>query len=51
MYLQNDTSTNNDMATILKNDNDDITTTKTNIYTLICDWEQKVFHLVKLTSI
>ena len=29
MYLQNDTSTNNDMTTILKNDNDDITTTKT----------------------
>ena len=29
MYLQNDTSTNNDMATILKNDNDNITTTKT----------------------
>ena len=27
MYLQNDTSTNNDMATILKNDNDDTITT------------------------
>ena len=27
MYLQNDTSTNNDMATILKNDNGDTMTT------------------------
>ena len=27
MYLQNDTITNNDMATILKNDNDDTMTT------------------------